>query len=53
METLKKDERKILETFEKIIPSLTKEERERLLSFGEGIAFKVEQLKETDNKKAG
>lgn len=32
-------EKKILETFEKVIPDLTEMEKEKLLSFGEGMAF--------------
>lgn len=35
-------ESRILETFEKVLPSLSELERERLLAFGEGIAFKAE-----------
>ena len=33
-------EKQILETFEKVIPKLSPIEQERLLSFGEGMAFK-------------
>lgn len=36
-------EKKIIETFEKVIPNLTDVEKEKLLSFGEGMAFKVVQ----------
>lgn len=36
-------ERKILETFEKVIPKLSETQKERLLGFGEGMAFKAEQ----------
>ena len=32
-------EKKILETFEKLIPKLSYLEQEKLFSFGEGIAF--------------
>ncbi len=32
-------EKKILETFGQIIPKLSELEREKLLSFGEGMAF--------------
>lgn len=39
-------EEKILKTFEKVMPSMTKIEREKLLSFGEGIAFAKECEKE-------
>ena len=43
-------ESKILETFEKVLPSLTELERERLLAFGEGMAFKVESSGKTTDK---
>lgn len=36
-------EKKILETFGKVMPELSELEKERLLAFGEGLAFKVEQ----------
>lgn len=32
-------EKQILETFEKVIPDLSEMEKEKLLSFGEGMAF--------------
>ncbi len=32
-------QKKIVETIDKIIPILTEQEQERLLAFGEGIAF--------------
>ena len=35
--------KKILETFEKIVPNLSEMDQERLLSFGEGLAFKVDR----------
>ena len=38
-------EKKILETFKSVIPELTELEREKLLSFGEGMAFKAQELK--------
>ena len=42
-------EEKILKTFEKTIPKMTELEREKLLSFGEGILFvkekKISQLR--------
>jgi len=37
------DEKKILETFAKVIPKLTERQKERLLWIGEGIALKTEQ----------
>ncbi len=36
-------EKEILKTFERTIPKMTEIEKERLLAFGEGIAFKTEQ----------
>ena len=42
-------EKKILDTFGKIIPDLSDVEKEKLLSFGEGMAFKVEQEKKGEN----
>lgn len=38
-----KKEREILKVFGKAIPGLTEMGKERLLAFGEGMAFKVEQ----------
>mgnify|MGYP000386196054 CR=1 FL=1 len=38
-------EQKILETFADIIPRLSELDKERLLMFGEGMKFKVEQEK--------
>lgn len=32
-------EKRILDTFKKVIPELSEIEREKLLSFGEGMAF--------------
>lgn len=37
------NDKKIMETFGNIIPNLTDAEKERLLAFGEGMAFKAEQ----------
>lgn len=36
-------EKQILEIFGRVIPMLSEMEKERLLSFGEGIVFKGEQ----------
>lgn len=45
-------EKQILETFEKVIPDLTESEKEKLLSFGEGMAFmKNQQKNEATNRK--
>lgn len=49
---MSEESRKILETFEKVLPDMTELEREKLLSFGEGIAFKTaEQKKERITEK--
>ncbi len=40
----------ILSTFGKIIPKLSEVEKEKLLSFGEGIAFKTEELNKEKEK---
>lgn len=44
-------EEKILKTFEKTIPKMTELEREKLLSFGEGILF-VKEKEGKENKSA-
>lgn len=45
-------EKKILETFGKVIPDLSEMEKEKLLSFGEGMAFmKGKKKKEEGEKK--
>lgn len=36
-------EKSILMTFERVIPKLTEIDKERLLAFGEGLAFKVDK----------
>lgn len=36
----------IMEAFGKVIPMLTDAEKDRLLAFGEGMAFKAEQQHE-------
>ena len=43
-------EKKILETFGRILPTLTELEQEKLLSFGEGMAFMKQ--KNEERKKA-
>lgn len=43
-------EQKILETFEKVLPDMTELEREKLLSFGEGIAFKTAEQKKREQE---
>lgn len=39
-------EKQILETFEKVLPDMTDMEKEKLLSFGEGMAFMKERQKQ-------
>lgn len=39
-------EKMILETFRKVIPVLSEMEKEKLLAFGEGMAFKAEQQRQ-------
>lgn len=39
-------EKKIMESFEKVLPKLSELEKEKLLSFGEGMAFAVERREE-------
>lgn len=41
-------EKKILETFGQIIPTLSELEREKLLSFGEGMAFMKQKNEEKE-----
>ena len=38
-------EKKILETFSEVVPKLSEIDKERLLAFGEGLAFKAKQQK--------
>lgn len=46
-----KKKKKILETFGKVIPDLSDMEKEKLLSFGEGMAFmKGKQKAEESNQ---
>lgn len=47
-------EQKILETFGKVLPEMSEMEKEKLLSFGEGMAFlKGQQKKDNDAPKEG
>ena len=46
-------EKQILDTFEKVIPDLSEMEKEKLLSFGEGMAFMKDQQKESDQAADG
>lgn len=36
-------DKKIMETFARVIPELSELEKEKLLAFGEGMAFKADQ----------
>lgn len=46
--------KQILETFSKAIPSLSEMEKEKLLAFGEGMAFMVDQrMKKPPERAAG
>lgn len=45
-------EKKILDTFSKAIPGMSDLEKEKLLAFGEGMAFMVEQKKESEGGKS-
>lgn len=44
-------EKKILETFGKVIPDLSEMEKEKLLSFGEGMVFMKDKQKKKEGKK--
>lgn len=44
-------EKKILDTFGKVIPRLSEMEREKLLSFGEGMAFMKQKCGEEGKQK--
>lgn len=39
-------EKEIMETFEKVLPKMTELEQEKLLSFGEGMAFMKSEKEE-------
>lgn len=41
-------EREILDVFKKLVPVLTDFEKEKLLAFGEGMAFKAAQQQKED-----
>ena len=43
-------EKQILDTFEKVIPKMSEVEKEKLLSFGEGMAFMKNTPKEEGDK---
>ena len=38
-------DKKIMDTFARLIPELSDFEKEKLLAFGEGMAFKADQLR--------
>lgn len=41
---------KVLHTFEKVLPELSELEQERLLYFGEGIAFKAAENRKNERQ---
>ena len=41
-------EEKIMETFKKVLPDMSEIEKEKLLSFGEGMAFMKDRQKEKE-----
>lgn len=43
-------EKEILKTFEKVLPEMSELEKEKLLSYGEGIAFKTEEIRKRQQK---
>lgn len=45
-------EKKILETFGKVIPDLSEMEKEKLLSFGEGMAFMKGKEKQKEREES-
>lgn len=49
---LTEKEKKILETFERVLPELTDREKDKVLYIGEGMSLKTELLKEKE-KEAG
>lgn len=46
------NEKRILGVLKKVIPTLSESGKERLLAFGEGMAFKVESEKHVQEKPA-
>lgn len=44
-------EKKILKTFEEVLPEMSELEKEKLLSFGEGVAFKAAEQKKKKRKR--
>lgn len=44
------EEKKILETFKKVLPKLSERQKDRLLWLGEGIALKTEQGEKEEDK---
>jgi hypothetical protein len=43
-------EKQILETIGNVLPDMTEMEKEKLLSFGEGMAFMKDRQKKEDDK---
>lgn len=51
--SLSSEEKRILETFARVVPKLTKGQQEKLQAYGEGMAFAIEKnLTERDQKSA-
>ena len=51
--SLSSEEKRILETFARIVPKLTKWQQEKLMAYGEGMAMAVEKVApEKDQKSA-
>lgn len=49
---MSENEKKILKTFGELIPKLTETEKEKLLSFGEGMVFmKNNQIRDTEKSR--
>lgn len=49
MEPVSEKDKKIMETFARVIPVLSEVEKEKLLAFGEGMAFKADQQRARDS----
>ena len=48
--TMTDKEKEIMEVFKKVLPNLTREEKDRLLFFGKGMAFKAEENEKKELK---
>lgn len=43
-------DKKIMETFGKVVPNLSEFDKEKLLAFGEGIALMADRLRDTERR---